>query len=62
MMLQTSTYRSGASDLRSARLTVGFEREGTSWRIKCFETENLFSRPVDRWDDPTPVPVPASPT
>jgi hypothetical protein len=60
MMLQTSTYRNGSSDLRSAKLTVEFAREETRWRIRCFETENLFSRPVDRWDDPAPVPVPAS--
>jgi hypothetical protein len=31
------------------------------WRIHRFVTENLFSRPIDRWDDPAPVPVPASP-
>ena len=58
MMLQTSTYASGAADLRSARLEVDFIVEEGRWRIARFETENLFSRPVDRWDDPAPVPVP----
>lgn len=58
MMLQTSTYADGRSDLRSARLEVGFAFEEGRWRIARFETENLFSRPVDRWDDPAAVPVP----
>jgi ketosteroid isomerase-like protein len=58
LMLQTATYASGASDLRSARLDVRFARTEERWRISRFETENLFSRPVDRWDDPAPVPVP----
>lgn len=62
MMLQTSTYADGRSDLRSARLRVGFALEDGAWRISRFETENLFSRPVDRWDDPAPVPVPDEPT
>ncbi|WP_447725836.1 nuclear transport factor 2 family protein [Sphingomonas koreensis] len=60
MMLQTSTYTDGRSDLRSARLEVAFAVEEGRWRIARFETENLFSRPVDRWDDPAPVPVPES--
>lgn len=58
MMLQTSTYADGRSDLRSARLSVEFTFEDGQWCIACFSTENLFSRPVDRWDDPAPVPVP----
>jgi hypothetical protein len=60
MMLQCSTYADGRSDLRSARLVVGFAIEDGAWRIARFETENLFSRPIDRWDDPTPIPVPTS--
>ncbi|PTQ13251.1 polyketide cyclase [Sphingomonas oleivorans] len=60
VMLQTSTYASGTSDLRAARLHVRFAVEEGRWRIARFETENLFSRPVDRWDDPAPVPVPDS--
>lgn len=58
MMLQTSTYANGRSDLRAARLDVRFIVEEGRWRIARFETENLFSRPIDRWDDPAPVPVP----
>jgi SnoaL-like domain len=58
MMLQTSTYSSGASDLRSAKLTVEFTRTEAQWQISRFETENLFSRAIDRWDDPSPVPIP----
>jgi hypothetical protein len=58
MMLQTSTYADGCSDLRSARLEVGFAFEEGRWRMARFETENLFSRRVDRWDDPAEVPVP----
>lgn len=59
VMLQAATYASGASDLRAARLYVAFARESDRWRISRFETENLFSRPVGRWDDPAPVPIPS---
>jgi hypothetical protein len=52
VMLQTSSYTRGGSDLKAARLHIGFAREDGRWRISRFETENLFSRPVDRWDDP----------
>lgn len=62
MMLQTSTYADGRSDLRSARLHVAFAREENAWRIARFETENLFSRPVGRWDDPAAIPVPKATT
>jgi len=58
MMLQTSTYSSGSSDLRGAKLTVDFARAQAKWQISRFETENLFSRAIDRWDDLSPVPVP----
>lgn len=58
MMLQTSTYTGGRSDLRAARIEVSFAVEGDRWRIARFETENVFRRPVDRWDDPEPVLVP----
>jgi hypothetical protein len=58
LMLQTSSYAAGGSDLRAARLELAFERSAEGWRIARFETTNLFSRPVDRWDDPAPIPVP----
>lgn len=58
MMLQTSTYADGHSDLRASRIDVGFVVEEGRWRIAHFVTENVFTRPVDRWDDPAPLPVP----
>jgi hypothetical protein len=51
MMLQFSTYANGTSDLRCARLTVRFTIEDGRWRISRFETENIFMRPIDRWND-----------
>ncbi|ALG75220.1 polyketide cyclase [Azospirillum thiophilum] len=59
IMLQTSTFASGASHLNAARLTVDFRLEDGAWRMSHFRTENLFSRPVDGWNRPDPVPVPA---
>jgi hypothetical protein len=58
MMLQCSTYADGRSDLRSARLSIGFAIEQDIWRIARFETENLFSRAIGRWNDETPIPTP----
>ena len=58
MMLQTSTYRDGHADLRSACLSMSFAREGENWRIRHFRTENIFSRRVDRWSDTQAIPVP----
>ena len=57
-MLQTSTYASGTSDLRAANLRLAFARLAGGWCIARFETENLFSRQVDGWDDQAPIPVP----
>ena len=61
MMLQTSTYRNGRSDLRSAALTIACVAEQGQWRIAHFITENLFSRDVDHWSDAAPISVPQSP-
>lgn len=58
MMLQTSTYADGRCDLRAARLEVLFVIEQGRWRISRFETENVFSRSVSRWDEPAAIPVP----
>lgn len=58
IMLQTSTFADGASHLNAARLTVDFRAEDGAWRMAHFRTENLFSRPVDAWNRPDPVPVP----
>ncbi|CAO3411239.1 nuclear transport factor 2 family protein [Azospirillum largimobile] len=58
IMLQTSTFAAGGSHLNAARLTVDFRLEEGAWRMSHFRTENLFSRPVDSWNRPDPVPVP----
>ncbi|MDQ3203707.1 MAG: nuclear transport factor 2 family protein [Pseudomonadota bacterium] len=58
VMLQTSTFASGASHLNSARLTVEFAQEQGQWRMAHFQTENLFSRPVDTWNSDANLPVP----
>ena len=61
VMLQTSTFASGASHLNSARLSVTFECEDGQWRIAHFQTENLFSRPVSLWNHSARLPVPHKP-
>ncbi len=61
MMLQTSTYRDGRSDLRSARLQVGFARQQARWRIARFATESIFARSISAWDDGCAVPTPHRP-
>lgn len=59
VMLQTSTFASGASHLNSARLSLNFRCDvDGAWRIAHFQTENLFSRPVGAWNDAAPLPVP----
>jgi hypothetical protein len=61
MMLQCSSYSDGRADLRSAALTIGFALDEGRWRIAHFESENIFSRRVDRWNDEATIPVPALP-
>jgi ketosteroid isomerase-like protein len=58
VMLQTSTFASGASHLNSARLTIEFRQEQSQWRMAHFVTENLFSRPVAFWNNSAELPVP----
>lgn len=66
VMLQTSTYADGRSHLASARLTTQWRWDTNdtcaAWRIAVFETESLFSRPVDHWQADVPMPVPAQTT
>jgi hypothetical protein len=62
VMLQTSTFASGASHLNAARLTVRFAEENGQWRMAHFQTENLFSRPVDAWNSEAALPVPSRPS
>ncbi|PXW99369.1 SnoaL-like protein [Sphaerotilus hippei] len=61
VMLQTSTFADGRSHLNAAqlRLRMVHDLDG-QWRIARFETENLFSRPVDHWQSDTALPVPAA--
>ena len=59
LMLQTSTFRDGRSHLNGAKLRVSFQQqEGGAWKIKHFQTENLFSRPVSHWHSEAELPVP----
>lgn len=58
VMLQTSTFASGASHLNAARLTVRFREEEGTWRMAHFQTENLFGRPVEAWNSDAHLPVP----
>ena len=58
VMLQTSTFASGASHLNAARLTVKFREEEGAWRMAHFQTENLFSRPVEAWNSDAHLTVP----
>lgn len=58
VMLQTSTFASGASHLNAARLTVRFREEEGAWRMAHFQTENLFGRPVEAWNSDAHLPVP----
>lgn len=58
VMLQTSTFASGASHLNAARLSIDFARQDGVWRMAHFRTENLFSRPVTAWNASAALPVP----
>jgi hypothetical protein len=58
VMLQASTFATGASHLNAARLTVRFCEEEGVWRMAHFQTENLFGRPIDAWNSDANLPVP----
>lgn len=59
LMLQTSTFRDGRSHLNAAKLTVRFKQQAEgNWKIKHFQTENIFSRPISHWDSSAELPVP----
>ena len=59
LMLQTSTFRDGRSHLNATKLTVTFKQQADScWKIKHFQTENIFSRPVSHWHSTAALPVP----
>ncbi len=60
LMLQTSTFRDGRSHLNVAKLSVKFRQQADgSWKIKHFQTENIFSRPVSHWNSTAELPVPS---
>ncbi|MDM1757420.1 MULTISPECIES: nuclear transport factor 2 family protein [Acinetobacter] len=59
LMLQTSTFRDGQSHLNAAKLTIKFQQqEDGTWKIKHFQTENIFSRPISHWNSTAELPVP----
>nr|WP_174505543.1 nuclear transport factor 2 family protein [Acinetobacter sp. Marseille-Q1620] len=59
LMLQTSSFREGGSHLNAAKLTVKFRKQKDgSWKIRHFQTENIFSRPVSHWHSDSALPVP----
>lgn len=59
ILLQTSTFATGRSQLSSARLTVRFACQAGVWRMAHFQTERLFSRSVTAaWDEAADLPVP----
>lgn len=61
LMLQSSTFQGGLSHLNAAKLTVQFKKQmDGSWKIKHFQTENIFSRPVDFWHSEAELPVPTT--
>lgn len=59
LMLQTSTFKTGASHLNAAKLTIRFKQQADhSWKMKHFQTENILSRPVSHWTSTDELPVP----
>lgn len=59
VLLQPSTFSSGRSQLSSARLSVLFRKESEVWKIAEFQTEALFSRPIEHpWDSTDDLPTP----
>lgn len=59
LMLQTSTFKNLQSHLNAAKLTIDFRKDSSGqWKIKHFQTENIFSRPVDHWNSTAELPVP----
>ena len=60
LMLQTSTFRDERSHLNAAKLSVKFQQQPNGvWKIKHFQTENIFSRPVSHWNSTAELPVPS---
>lgn len=60
VLLQTSTFATGASQLSAAKITARFRRCSDGlWRMAHFQTHRQFSRPVAQpWDADGDLPVP----
>lgn len=59
LMLQTSTFRDGRSHLNAAKLNIRFQQQAEGgWKMQHFQTENIFSRPIDYWHSHAELPVP----
>lgn len=59
LLLQTATFNDGRSQLSSAQITVKFILESDVWKIKHFQTESVFNRPVKTaWDVDKDLPTP----
>ncbi len=60
VLLQTSTFKTGRSQLSCARITAEFRKEEAGlWRMSYFQTESRFNRPVETpWDNPAELPTP----
>lgn len=59
LMLQTSTFKDLQCHLNAAKLNIDFRKDSDGqWKIKYFQTENIFSRPVDHWHSTAELPVP----
>jgi ketosteroid isomerase-like protein len=60
LMLQTSTFKDGRSHLNTAKLNVKFQKQADgTWKIKHFQTQNIFSRPVSHWHSEAELPLPS---
>ena len=58
LLLQTSTFNDGRSQLSCAFLDVYF-RFDERWKINHFTTSSRFNRPISTpWDSPEKLPVP----
>jgi hypothetical protein len=59
VLVQTSTFATGKSQLSCARISAEFQRQAGDWKISLFQTESLFNRPVEQpWDATAALPVP----
>ncbi len=59
VLVQPSSFTDGRSQLSCARITADFDFINQQWRIAHFQTENLFSRPMQKhWNHSAELPVP----